>query len=173
MAKEKMDARADVGGKKDEIGKMLDWFCLWWYDESTKGGQRSRHIDYLVSRGMLAMQKLTSAPMPIVRAMVVTSDSEYKGKKSILFGLNESDSCEERGGDEGGSIKRQPAEDNSDDECLGHCNFGWPWAVGNDNTGWRWDVDLPVNDELRNRGYVFWYKARLLNVTSSSLLVTQ
>ncbi|BAE59661.1 unnamed protein product [Aspergillus oryzae RIB40] len=162
MAKEKMDARADVGGEKEEIGAMLDWFGLWWYDESSKGSERSEHIDYLISRGMLAVRKLTSAPLSIVRRMVVTSDSEAQGKKSILRGLHESGSHEEREGNEEEFIKRQAADDNSDDESLGHCNFGWLWAVGNDKTKWRWDIDLPVNYELRNRGYVFWDKARLL-----------
>ncbi|KAE8163789.1 hypothetical protein BDV40DRAFT_311525 [Aspergillus tamarii] len=145
MVKEKMAARADVGGgQKDKVAGMLDWFGLWWYDESFKESQRSEHIDYLISRGMLSMWKLTSAPFPIVRRMIVNSGFEA------------------REGDEEQSSKWHPAEDNSDDECLGHCNFGWLWAIGNEKMKWRWAIDLPANYELRNRGYVFWDKARLL-----------
>ncbi|KAE8330983.1 hypothetical protein BDV39DRAFT_169722 [Aspergillus sergii] len=162
MAKEKMDTRVDVGGEKVEAGAYLDWFGLWWYDESSKGSERSEHINYLISRGMLAVRRLTSAPFPIVRRMIVESYLEARGKNSILLGLDESDPREEREGDEGESGKGHPAENNSDDECLRHCNFGWLWAVGNDKMKWRWKIDLPANYELRNRGYVFWDKARLL-----------
>ncbi|GMG26249.1 hypothetical protein F9C07_1475496 [Aspergillus flavus] len=161
MAKEKMDARPDVGGEKNDIGGLLDWFCLWWYDESFKRSQRPWHIDYLVSRGMLAVRKLTNAPFPIVRRMIVNSGSEAKGKISILARLDHFEYQAEGEEDEGEISKRHPAEDNSDDECLEHCNFGWLWAVGNEKTKWRWDIDLPSNYELRNRGYVFWDEARL------------
>ncbi|OGM46115.1 hypothetical protein ABOM_005712 [Aspergillus bombycis] len=62
----------------------------------------------------------------------------------------------------GGKQKDDVGEDIPDGECLGHCNFSWLWAVGNTKTSWKWDVDPPANYELRNRGYVFWDKARLL-----------
>ncbi|KAE8140075.1 hypothetical protein BDV38DRAFT_269461 [Aspergillus pseudotamarii] len=162
MAKEKMAARADfTKEQKDPVDGMLDWFCLRWYDESFKKSQRSWHIDYLVSRGMLAVRKLSSAPFPIVRRMVINSSPEARGKISILVRLNESKSQVEGEGEEEEHCKKHPTGDNSDDECLDHCNFGWLWAVGNEKTRWRWDIDLPANHELRNRGYVFWDKARL------------
>ncbi|KAB8264396.1 hypothetical protein BDV32DRAFT_145640 [Aspergillus pseudonomiae] len=127
MVKEKIAACADVGGEqKDEVGGMLDWFGLWWYDESFKRSDRSEYIDYLVSRGMLFIRKLTSAPFPI---------------------LNYGDEREE---DEGKSNTRH-AEDDSDEECLGHCNFGWLWAVRHTKMEWRWDIALPANYDLRNR----------------------
>ena len=82
MVKEKIAACADVGGEqKDEVGGMLDWFGLWWYDESFKRSDRSEYIDYLVSRGMLFIRKLTSAPFPIVRRKIVKSDLQASGKK--------------------------------------------------------------------------------------------
>ncbi|GAB1190979.1 hypothetical protein APSETT444_000147 [Aspergillus pseudonomiae] len=82
-------------------------------------------------------------------------------KNSILLGLDQLNYGDGREEDEGKSNTRH-AEDDSDEECLGHCNFGWLWAVRHTKMEWQWDIALPANYDLRNRGYVFWDKARLL-----------
>lgn len=172
-ATEKIDARAilneDPIWRKDgkdgddehdgeRVEYMLERFRLSWYQESLKRSERSRHIDYLVSRGMLCMRKLTTAPFPIARKMVVRSEPEAHGKIPMLLGLQYSNPREDMSGEEGDSVRRQSGENDSGDNCLGHCNFGWLWAVGDATTR----LNANANYELRNQGYVFWDKARLL-----------
>ncbi|KAE8375355.1 hypothetical protein BDV26DRAFT_267984 [Aspergillus bertholletiae] len=123
MVKEKMNSHIK-GDQKHSVRAMLDWFSLWWYDESTKSSERPEHIDYLISRGMLAILKLTSASFSTVRRMIVHSGFEAGLKQSIMIGLNELDSCGGTEGDEE-SMQWHLAEGDSDTERFGHCNFGW------------------------------------------------
>jgi hypothetical protein len=158
-----------IGGYDGEDGKdgqdevdervedMLELSRLSWYDEYLKRNEQSGHIDYLVSRGMLCVRKLTTAPFPIVRKMVVRSEPEAHGKIPMLLGLQYSNPGEEMRAGEGDSVERRSA---SDDNCLEHCNFGWLWAVG--DAARR--LNAHANYELRNQGYVFWDKARLLRL---------
>jgi hypothetical protein len=165
LIKEKMDAHTTVSGETkdepEEVGDVLELCSLMWFDEYWKRSHRSRHNDYLVSRGIQCIRKLTSAPFLIVRRMVVRSDLEAKNKIPILVGLRESNPLTERE-ENPEELEERSAENDSDSECLGRCNFGWRWAVGN---MMRVILYAPANYDLRHRGYVFWDKARLLEST--------
>lgn len=152
VAKQKMHMRVMSSEKaNDESRKSLrhalHYHALWWYDDSHKGAHRPRHIHYLVSRGILYMRKLVSAPFPIVRRMVVDSDLEARSNILMLPGLKLYTDGK------GESVEGHPMKD---DESLEHCNFGWLWAVEQVKI-----MNAPANYELRNEGYVFWDKARL------------
>lgn len=167
-AKEKMDARAILNGgtvEGDDVELNLELSCLSWYEESHKGSERAGHNDYLVSRGMLSVRKLASAPFPIARKMVVSSDPEAHNKISMFLGLQYSTPREEIiRGDEGDFVERRSTTENDsdDDDCLGNCNFGWLWAAVEDSA--RRSLNAHANYELRNQGYVFWDNARLLQI---------
>lgn len=172
LAKKKMEVR--IGGvceereTKSDRQKMnseldaLVFVGLRWYVEPLKESARSKHIDYLVSRGMLSVRKLTTQPLSIARKMVIKSDSGAHSKIPMLLGLEDfypRDEKEEE--EEGKSLARHLAENDSDsdDICLRRCNFGWIWA--GDARGLN-GLNVPANYDLRNQGYVFWDKARLL-----------
>ncbi|KAK2766760.1 hypothetical protein FQN54_006074 [Arachnomyces sp. PD_36] len=154
--KEKMKTRAKAGLETDDPGgglHMLDYHCLWWYEESYKRCHRSGHIDYLVSRGMRGVWKLNSAPLPIARKMVIRTDLESRPEAPRLLGLSYENPRKEGGR----VVERYQGENDTDENYVGRCNFGWMWAGGDDSRINSW-----ANYELRDLGYVFWDKSRLL-----------
>lgn len=178
MTKKKMDAcdsaseeRETKGGEKKEnvcLG-ILEMNGLRWYSETCKPNYRSEHIEYLVSRGMLCVRKLTmKVPFSIARRMVVKLDLEADGKLPMLPELEDLNPREQKE-EEFVAGHRHPAENDndpdSDDMCLRRCNFGWIWATTGDGVGLYGlnGPNVPANCELRNQGYVFWDKARLLS----------
>lgn len=132
--------------REGTLSHLLQQYTVGWYADSWKQAGRSDHIDYLVSRGMLYMRKLTSASFTTARRMVVTSALDAWGKFPMPDGLGSE--VREKG---------EPAEGHPVKVDSYGCNFGWQWAVEQVKR-----TNAPANYELRDQGYVFWDKARLL-----------
>ncbi|KAK2758000.1 hypothetical protein FQN54_004406 [Arachnomyces sp. PD_36] len=157
--KDKMVARAvgNLEGETREPGGTidhLDWHAINWFEKSHKSCYRSKHIEFLVSRGVRSVRKLMSVPFRIARKMVLGSDLLARQPAFPNF-TQEHRSYVDRywGNKEEGREEWNGLDENS----PGLCNFGWLWAGGT-----CWTINIPVNYELRNKGYVFWDKARLM-----------
>lgn len=143
------------GNEENRLSTWLDYHSIDWYSESSKRHLRQTHIDYLVSRGMLAVWKLTHAPGPsqTVRKMVVTTHFTSNDVPSIMFQLQRATSIVKS--DQTNSRTRSP---------------GWAWASEAMTPYHRLRAAAHSGYNLRNQGYVFGTENGCLNTTSSRLL---
>ncbi|KAL3471234.1 hypothetical protein BJX99DRAFT_263431 [Aspergillus californicus] len=126
--------------KLDDVEYWLDYFCLRWFEDHTKTSLRTCHTEYLVSRGMLAVWKLTHAPFQEMRKMMVRSDFLAHDQPSLMLQL---------------------VYANGASNADTNPGWGWIWANGGlENAKW-FQIGAGANCVLRNQGYVFWDKARL------------
>ncbi|RDW78685.1 uncharacterized protein DSM5745_05537 [Aspergillus mulundensis] len=157
--KEKSTAHSNSSPHKEALTQelnnlslWLDYFCLHWYEESHKLRDRARHIDYLVSRGLGALWKLTGAPLKTVRRRVVRTHFMSRNKCSIMQVLRWT--TPRAGADEHDlALEKHACASSTSTPC-----YGWLCAR---ETMDSWTSNAPCNYDLRSQGYVFWDRARI------------
>lgn len=143
--------------RSDDGLKMLDWFCLNFFETSHRRLRQSGHIDFLVSRGLLFVRKLSSMEPKTLRKCVL--DSDYKSHSKLRLARTFA-YLEFQGGSF--ELERQ-AKDSGHKipftgDTLDDRNLGWSWAFDFEPSTW---VNAPANLDLRSQGYVFWDEGRL------------
>lgn len=69
----------------------LDLLGLDHFDNNSKKDCHTEHIEYLITRGMLAIRKLTKSPSSIARKMVLKSAGLVQYKLNLPFALRDSE----------------------------------------------------------------------------------
>ncbi|KAL2786915.1 hypothetical protein BJX66DRAFT_341701 [Aspergillus keveii] len=128
------------------VDVFLDYYCISWYDDSERY-ERRIHNAYIVSRGTLAMWKLTHIPFATARKVIIKTVFTGVRQPSIVSDLEH--------------LRRQYGSEDIPDSD-GCSTFAWSWAGG--NATYHRPYGLPVNYELRNQGYVFWDETRLKEI---------
>lgn len=129
--------------KRHGVEALLNIHYLEWFQADSKRYVRGRQIRYLVSRGMLAVWKLTNAPFQTARQMVVWSYVSSEPSYSVFKRLNRFD-------------YRFPRYEGDGPHSS---SPGWQWATFDGRE--RGQVYAPANYGLRNQGYIFWDRSRL------------
>ncbi|KAJ0414201.1 hypothetical protein BJY00DRAFT_305751 [Aspergillus carlsbadensis] len=109
-------------------------------------GLRRQHNEYIVSRGMLALWKLTHIPYVAARKAIVNTHQVGTRQACIVSDL-----------------ERQPGRRSSEeiaDSDGNNTNFGWRWVWGGTKF-YPSPYQVPANSLLRDQGYVFWDQTRL------------
>jgi hypothetical protein len=141
---------------QNTVDLFLDYHCLWWYHDSHRTLRRREHNAYIVSRGTLAMWRLTHIPYVAARKIFVYTWQTTYNIPSTLFHLE--------------SLPRFTHSEPTQD-CDGINGFGWLWAWG--ATGYNRLYGLPGNYALREQGYVFWDKTRLEGIPPFSTPISK
>jgi hypothetical protein len=147
--------------KSEMVGlEMLEWFGLHFFEETNKPRHKD-HIDFLVSRGLLFVHKLSRLESRLLMSAILSTDLQSRPNTRLWEALWRSDlgSWTVKYGGCGDS-KSGVSTQNSDDS-LKERSPGWQWAFGD---GFFISIYKPDNFDLRNQGYVFWDRSRLEGV---------
>ncbi|RDW78686.1 uncharacterized protein DSM5745_05538 [Aspergillus mulundensis] len=182
VARVKAKAKADGAAltapglkvNRDSVNYWLNYHNFRWFSGSYKKRYRRIHIDYIVSRGVLALSKVTRAPFHIAQEMILQCHLLAEGQTSIVTDLHRlypSDSVShnpapaqstdlEQITAAAAALALNPAGTATATLKIGFPGYGFKMAVAR-TPGRRWECNAPGNRALRSVGFLFWDEARL------------